>query len=212
VIQIWKKWWVAWRVCEEEKAGNECWEDENHGEENEWKWEGRKIERVREVKYLGYTFNESPSDRAHMREIVKKAKKVVGCVGNRREKVERWFQEENDDVWEHGRERTEVRGRDLGSARKIFKMGARSGQRNIVSEECNRNRLRVKAGKRVAKFEDKINGREECRILTECWREHKKNKENKEREKSTTQRNRYANEKVEKLSARGILCRAEWKG
>jgi hypothetical protein len=47
-------------------------------------------------------------------------------------------------------------------------MGARSGQRNIVSEECNRNRLRVKAGKRVAKFEDKINGREECRILTEC--------------------------------------------
>jgi hypothetical protein len=37
----------------------------------------------------------------------------------------------------------------------------------IVREECKRNRLRVKAGKRVAKFEDKIDGREECRILTE---------------------------------------------
>jgi hypothetical protein len=44
----------------------------------------------------------------------------------------------------------------------------------IVREECKRNRLRVKAGKRAAKFEDKIDGREECRILTECWREMKK--------------------------------------
>jgi hypothetical protein len=25
----------------------------------------------------------------------------------------------------------------------------------------------------VAKFEDKMNGREECRILTKCWRERK---------------------------------------
>jgi hypothetical protein len=32
----------------------------------------------------------------------------------------------------------------------------------------------VKAGKRAAKCEDKIDGREECRILTDCWREKKK--------------------------------------
>jgi hypothetical protein len=46
----------------------------------------------------------------------------------------------------------------------------------IVREECKRNRLRVKAGKRAAKVEDKIDGREECRsrILTECWREKEK--------------------------------------
>jgi hypothetical protein len=42
-------------------------------EKNEWKWEERKIERVNEFKYLGYTFNE----RAHIREMVRK---VVGCV------------------------------------------------------------------------------------------------------------------------------------
>jgi hypothetical protein len=36
----------------------------------------------------------------------------------------------------------------------------------IVREECKRNRLRVKAGKRAAKFEEKMDGREECRILT----------------------------------------------
>jgi hypothetical protein len=32
-----------------------------------------------------------------------------------------------------------------------------------VREECKRNRLRVKAGRRAAKFEDKVDGREECR-------------------------------------------------
>jgi hypothetical protein len=44
--------------------------------ENEWNWEERKIEGVNEFKYLGYTFNE----RAHIREIVRKANKVVGCA------------------------------------------------------------------------------------------------------------------------------------
>jgi hypothetical protein len=53
----------------------------------------------------------------------------------------------------------------------------------VVREECKRNRLRVKAGKREAKFGDKIDGREECRILPECWRKKKKNTEKKEREK-----------------------------
>jgi hypothetical protein len=44
-----------------------------------------------------------------------------------------------------------------------------------VREECKRNRLRVKTGKRT-------DGREERRILTECWRENKKNNVKKERE------------------------------
>jgi hypothetical protein len=42
-------------------------------EENEWNWEGRKIEQINEFKYLGYTFNE----RATGKEIVRKANKVV---------------------------------------------------------------------------------------------------------------------------------------
>jgi hypothetical protein len=44
----------------------------------------------------------------------------------------------------------------------------------IVREECKRNRLKVKAGKRAAKFEDKMDWREESRIPTECCREKKK--------------------------------------
>jgi hypothetical protein len=49
----------------------------------------------------------------------------------------------------------------------------------IVRKERKRNRLRVKAGKIVAKFEDKMNGREEYRILRECWKEKKENTEKK---------------------------------
>jgi hypothetical protein len=44
-----------------------------------------------------------------------------------------------------------------------------------------------------AQFEDKMNLREECRILTEWWREKKKNKEKKERE-NYYKRNGYASE------------------
>jgi hypothetical protein len=70
----------------------------------------------------------------------------------------------------------------------------------IVKKECKRNRLRVKARKRAA--EDKMDGREECRILTEYWREKKKNMEKKEREKYH-QRNRYVSEEVERLRTKG---------
>jgi hypothetical protein len=52
---------------------------------------------------------------------------------------------------------------------------------SIVREECMRNRLRMKSSKRAAKFEDKLDGRKEGRILTEFWRE--KNTGKKERKK-----------------------------
>jgi hypothetical protein len=35
----------------------------------------------------------------------------------------------------------------------------------LVKEECKRNRLRVKAGKRAAKFEDRMDGRDTNRML-----------------------------------------------
>jgi hypothetical protein len=50
-----------------------------------------------------------------------------------------------------------------------------------VREEYRRSRVRLKSEKRGAKFEDKVDGREESRILTECWREKKTNMEKKER-------------------------------
>jgi hypothetical protein len=49
-------------------------------EDNELNWKGGKIERVNEFKYLGYRFNERVTDKAHIREIVRKANKVERCV------------------------------------------------------------------------------------------------------------------------------------
>jgi hypothetical protein len=71
-------------------------------------------------------------------------------------------------------------------------------------EECKENRrLGVKAGKR-----DDMDGRKECRILTKCWREKKKNTEEQEREKYY-QRNGNASEEVERLRAKGKWMNAE---
>jgi hypothetical protein len=78
----------------------------------------------------------------------------------------------------------------------------RNGRLLIVRQECKRNKLRMKAGKRAAKFEDKMNGREECRITRARWREKKKKHGEKEREKYY-QRNGYASEEVERLRAKG---------
>jgi hypothetical protein len=88
----------------------------------------------------------------------------------------------------------------------------------------------VKAGKRAAMFEDKMDGREECRIPTESWREKKKTprrRRERERERGEGererggrergrerekyyQRNRYASEEVERRSKSKMdECRAE---
>jgi type IV secretory pathway VirJ component len=66
----------------------------------------------------------------------------------------------------------------------------------------------VKAGKRVAKFEDIMEGREECRILTKCWREKNMNTEKKKREKYYYRKG-YANEEVERLRAKGRWMNVE---
>jgi hypothetical protein len=78
--------------------------------------------------------------------------------------------------------------------------------------ECKRSKLRRKAGKRAANFEDRMGGREECRILrilTECYREKKKNADEKEREKHC-RRDGYASAEVERVRAEGRwMCATE---
>ncbi|KAH0810191.1 hypothetical protein GEV33_012600 [Tenebrio molitor] len=137
-------------------------------------------------------FNKRKSEENEWNEEIKQGSGM--CVGNRRE------------------EYIDVRDRDLGmegtsreSARKIFEMGttSSSGQRN-AREECKRsNGLRVKAGKRAAKFKEKMDGTEECRILREYWRK-KKNKEKKEREKNGSKMiEREEKEREDKLNEDG---------
>ncbi|KAH0820320.1 hypothetical protein GEV33_002471 [Tenebrio molitor] len=55
---------------------------------------------------------------------------------------------------------------------------------------------------RAAKFEDRMGGREECRILSECYREKKKSADVKERE-NYCRRDGYASEEVERMRTEG---------
>jgi hypothetical protein len=75
------------------------------------------------------------------------------------------------------------RGRESG--RKIFERGEQRKARLHSEEECKRNRLTVKAGKKGAKFEDNMDRMEECKILKEYWRE-KNRTSRRRRERSTT--------------------------
>ncbi|KAH0812552.1 hypothetical protein GEV33_010238 [Tenebrio molitor] len=184
-------------------------------EESEWKWEESKIERVSEFKYLGYTFNERATVKAQVREVVRKANKVVGCVWGIGERM--WggefgrrmmmFESMVESVLMYGaeiwgwKEQKEVERVQEKYLRWVLGVD-RETPGYIVREECKRSKLRVKAGKRAAKFEDRMDGREECRILTECYREKKKNADEKEREKYC-RRNGYASEEVERVRAEG---------
>jgi hypothetical protein len=100
-----------------------------------------KTESVSEFRYLGYTFNERATDKALVREIVRKANKVVGCVWGIGER--KWggefgrkmmmFESMLESVLMYGAEIwgwKEQAGGGGESAREIFEMGARSGQSN----------------------------------------------------------------------------------
>jgi hypothetical protein len=94
---------------------------------------------VSDFKYLDYTFNERTTDKAQVREVVRKTNKVVGCVWGIGER--KWGGEFRRRMMVFERERTDVPDRDLGmegtrggeSAREIFEMGARSGERDARS-------------------------------------------------------------------------------
>jgi hypothetical protein len=81
-----------------------------------------------------------------------------------------------------------------------------------VRKECKRNELRVNAGKRAAKFEEKMDGREECRILAEYWKEGKKHGEEGERE--ILPEERVCQWRSGKIESKRKMdeCRTEWKG
>jgi hypothetical protein len=81
-----------------------------------------------------------------------------------------------------------------------------------VREGCKRNRLRVKPKKRAAKFEDKMDGREECSILIEPWRENKKkHREEGEREREIRSEKRVCQGRSGKITSKRKMdkCRAE---
>jgi hypothetical protein len=127
------------------------------GEENERNWEGRKIEQVNE--FLAYTFNERATDKAHIREIVRKANKEVGCVWGLGER--KWGGDyKRMMMFESLIECIDVRGRDLGmKGIRIGREGAKKYLRGVLGEDTETPDYIVKkAGKKATKFEGKCVG------------------------------------------------------
>jgi hypothetical protein len=78
-----------------------------------------------------------------------------------------------------------------------------------VRAECKRSRLRVKVGKRAAKFEDRMGGREECGYSLSAVEKRKRTRMRGIERSTTGETDTYASEEVERMRAEGILTSAE---
>jgi hypothetical protein len=116
------------------------------------------MEQVSEFKYLGYTFNERATDKAHMREIVRKANKVVGCtsvweIGDRKwggDFRREMMMFESVLMYWGWKEQEEVKRVLEKYLRWVLRVD-RKAPGYIMREECKKSKMRVKAGNRAAK-------------------------------------------------------------
>ncbi|KAH0818181.1 hypothetical protein GEV33_004610 [Tenebrio molitor] len=185
---------------------------------NEWRWEKDKIEEVKEFKYLGYVMNERNTAAAHVRELVKKANKIIGAVwgiGERkfghdfRRRI-MMFDSLVKSVMMYGAEIWGWREQEglEGVQGKYLKwvLGVdRETPGYIVMEETKRDGIRIEAGKRAMRFEERLIERGECRILQECLKEKRKEIGKgvwKERE-AYFERNGYAGAEIERMREGG---------
>jgi hypothetical protein len=156
---------------------------------NEWRWEKDKIEEVKEFKYLGYVLNERNTAAAHVRELVKKANKIIGAVwgiGERkfghdfRRRI-MMFDSLVKSVMMYGAEIWGWREQEglEGVQGKYLKwvLGVdRETPGYIVMEETKRDEIRIEAGKRAIRFEERLIERGECRILQVSERKKERNR------------------------------------
>ncbi|KAH0816956.1 hypothetical protein GEV33_005835 [Tenebrio molitor] len=185
---------------------------------NEWRWEKDKIEEVKEFKYLGYVMNERNTAAAHVRELVKKANKIIGAVwgigmrkfGHDFRRRIMMFDSLVKSVMMYGAEIWGWREQEglEGVQGKYLKwvLGVdRETPGYIVMEETKRDGIRIEAGKRAIRFEERVIERGECRILQECLKEKRKEIGKgvwKERE-AYFERNGYAGAEIERMREGG---------
>ncbi|XP_011884026.1 PREDICTED: golgin subfamily A member 6-like protein 22, partial [Vollenhovia emeryi] len=135
----------------------------------DWRWKGKKIEEVKEVKYLGYVLQRNGGQEAHIRERVAKAAAVSGQVwgiGKRRfaRKWERRIALFDKLVWtvaSYGAEiwgwRTRKKMESLHERHLKWILGIdRLTPGYMIREEIQREMMKSRAGKRAWKFEERL--------------------------------------------------------
>ncbi|XP_071052447.1 uncharacterized protein [Onthophagus taurus] len=154
-----------------------------------WRWEGKEIEEVREYTYLGYVFREDNREGSHVIAMAKKANKVMGQVWGWGKRVfgrnvaarKIMFEGLVSSVMMYGAEvwgwREQGLLEDVQARYWRWVLGvARETPEYIVREEVKVDKVRVEAGRRAVKYEERIKGRPSCGILGECWREIREGK------------------------------------
>jgi len=179
-----------------------------------WRWKGKKLEEVKEYKYLGYTVQRNGRQDSHIRERVAKAMAVMGGVwgiGKRRFgkdwKRRIWLFDKlvwtvvgyGVEIW-GWKEREIVERTQEKFLRWVLGVDGKTPG-YLVREELKRWRLRSRAGRRARSFEERLEEGRGGVLAQMCLREIK------DRCLKGTELSSWERERSEFFRERGI----EWK-
>lgn len=83
-------------------------------EKRDWKWKGKKLEEVKEYKYLGYTLQRNGGQEAHIKERIKKSSSGRGVGNDRKENVWRELEQKDMAFRQVDMDGIKLWGRDMG--------------------------------------------------------------------------------------------------
>lgn len=184
--------------------------DGGRGRKRKWWWGKEEIEEVKKIKYLGYEIRSNNREEEHVRKRIRKARVAMGWVwsyGERKFKGDiRWRLKLFDsivkgvlmygvEIWGY-KEWEEIEKLQTKYLRWIVGVDWRTPG-YIVREELKREKIRISAGERAGRFEERMTEGKVGEIGKICMRE--KRKDEREREEKEWTR--------ESLERRGYLWR-----
>lgn len=152
----------------------------------DWRWRGKKIEEVKEFKYLGYVFKKNGGQEAHIKDRIKKAAAVMKeAWGIGRRKFEKIWERKmwlfDTLVWTVMGYGAEVWG--WKERQEMERMQERYLKWTLgvewqtpgymVREETKRDKIMIRAGKRAWNYEEKLASGKGSEIARECLEEIK---------------------------------------
>lgn len=149
-----------------------------------WKWKEENLEEVNEFKYLGYLIQRNGEPTAHINELAKKASIVMKSVwglGERKFKEDSWrrlwmFEHLVLSVMTYGAElwgwKERAKLEQIQNKYIKWTLGLdRCTPEYICLEETNRDKIKIKTGRRAIKFELRARRNENKTLLQECIKE-----------------------------------------
>jgi len=146
-----------------------------------WKWGKEVIEEVQSFKYLGFTFSRNGGYKEHIKELARKGRLAANKVWGLGERIckkdfsRRWrlfsYLVESAmaygvEIWDW-EEKKELEKIMLDYVRWLFKLDFCT-PRYIVMSKLGIDKLKIKWGLRVRRYEEKIKGMEEDRWVRTC--------------------------------------------